>query len=295
MKERGTTGAGRPQITGVPRLHRHLKRTYGRGTGNVVPLGQTSGIRPVDTQWNSPVDTTISDPQQYGDGRSEVIPSFDGTNFRQYERQVRLFVSNTQVAPERRAVKLLERLEGRAFESCEGMRDLNTPNCVENLLDHLRIHFESIEVFRRGRVVDDFVCERQPGEEIKPLRDATLMATRQARALRGSVPMHQKQSGAYSAQVVVEAQDEEDEGELVLKENEAPDDELEVEYQEDCSSKLVGELCTVSCVSGESNSVDLRQIFLRESNESLSHIFGPEKFRCGCVLLCGELGQLRCQ
>ena len=46
-----------------------------------------------------------------------------------------------------------------------------------------------------------------------------------------SVPSHRKQSGAYSAQVV-EAPDEEDEGEHVLEENEASDDELEAEYQE---------------------------------------------------------------
>ena len=88
-----------------------------------------------------------------------------------------LFVSNTRVPPERRASKLLERLEGRAFDSREGIRDLGTPNVVENLPDHLRIHFEPTEVFRRGRVVDDFVCdfEHHPGEEIKehePLRDA---------------------------------------------------------------------------------------------------------------------------
>ena len=47
--------------------------------------------------------------------------------------------------------------------------------------------------------------------------------------------------------------------------------------KEDCSSKFVDELCTVSCVSGNSNSVDVPQIFLGESNESLLHIFGPEK------------------
>ena len=87
----------------------------------------------------------------------------------------------------------MERLEGRAFDLCEGIRDLATPNGVDNLLDHLRIHFEAVEVFRRGRVVDDFVCdfERQPGEEIKeyePLRDAMLMAVPQARALRGVFP-----------------------------------------------------------------------------------------------------------
>ena len=49
--------------------------------------------------------------------------------------------------------------EGHAFDSTEGIQDLETPNGVGNLLDHLRIHLEPIEVFRRGRVVDDFVCD----------------------------------------------------------------------------------------------------------------------------------------
>ena len=40
-----------------------------------------------------------------------MIPSFDGTDFRQSKRRVRLFVSSTRVAPEKRAGKLLERLE----------------------------------------------------------------------------------------------------------------------------------------------------------------------------------------
>ena len=81
--------------------------------------------------------------------------------------------------------------------------------------------------------MDDFVYdfERQPSEEIKeyePLRDAMIMAVPQARALRGGVPLRRNQSGAYSAQVV-EAQDEEDEGEQVLQGKEASDDELEAE------------------------------------------------------------------
>ena len=54
--------------------------------------------------WNSLVDTRSNDPRQYDDGWDEVIPSFDGTDFRQYERRVRLFVSNTRVAPEGRGV-----------------------------------------------------------------------------------------------------------------------------------------------------------------------------------------------
>ena len=80
--------------------------------------------------------------------------------------------------------------------------------------------------------MDDFVCdfERQPGEEIKeyePLRHAMLKLA----LCEGCVPLHRKQSGAYSAHVV-EAQDEEDEGEHVIEENEASDDELEAEYRE---------------------------------------------------------------
>ena len=48
MKERGTTGAGEPQITGVLRVHGHVKRAPGRGTtGNDILLGRTSGIRPL--------------------------------------------------------------------------------------------------------------------------------------------------------------------------------------------------------------------------------------------------------
>ena len=66
--------------------------------------------------------------------------------------------------------------------------------------------------------------------ESEPLRDAMLTAIPRAGALRGSVPLHRKQSGAYSAQVV-EAQDEEDE-EHVPEANETSDDELEAEYQE---------------------------------------------------------------
>ena len=99
MKERGTTGAGRPQITGVLRVHRHLKRTHGRGTGNIILLWSNQWNSPVDTQWNSPVDTTNSDPRQYGDGRGEVIPTFDGTNFSQYERRVRLFANPCPSGP----------------------------------------------------------------------------------------------------------------------------------------------------------------------------------------------------
>ena len=46
----------------------------------------------------------------------------------------------------------------------------------------------------------------------------------------------------------------------------------------DGSSKFVGELGTVSCVSGSCNSVNLKP--LCDSNESLSHNFGLENSMC---------------
>ena len=61
--------------------------------------------------------------------------------------------------------------------------------------------------------------------EYEPLRDAMPTAIPRACALRGGVPMHRKQSRAYSAQVV-EAQDEKDEEERVLEAKEASDDVL---------------------------------------------------------------------
>ena len=146
MKERGMTGAGRPQTTGVPRVHRHLKlvrSTHGRGTsgtGNDILLGRTrvhhSGIRPLTPR-------TMNGPRQCGDGWGEVIPSFDGTDFSQADSS--LCVPDTSGSG-----KLLERLEGRACDACEGIQALETTNSVVNLPDHLRIHFEPIEVSRRG-------------------------------------------------------------------------------------------------------------------------------------------------
>ena len=63
---------------------------------------------PRSHQWSS-VDTTNNDPRQCGDEWDEVLASFNGTNFSQYEKQVRVFECNTRVAPERRAGKLSEK------------------------------------------------------------------------------------------------------------------------------------------------------------------------------------------
>ena len=83
----------------------------------------------------------------------------------------------------------MERLEGRAFDSCEGIQDLETPDGVENLLDHLRTHFKPIEVIRRGRIVNGFVYdfERQPGEEIRDFDTRFIILLRRFEAVAGQV------------------------------------------------------------------------------------------------------------
>ena len=74
MTGRGTTGAGRPQIAGVPRVHR-FRELDGRGTtGNII---LTSRSNQGWLQSNSLVETTSNDPRQYGGERSEVILSLD--------------------------------------------------------------------------------------------------------------------------------------------------------------------------------------------------------------------------
>ena len=98
-----------------------------------------------------------------------MIPSFDGTDFRQYERRVRLFESNTRGAPERRLVNFWsDSKDGpsiRVRESTTWKHRMVFRICWITL----RTQFEPIEVFRRGRIVDDFVYdfERQSGEEIR--------------------------------------------------------------------------------------------------------------------------------
>ena len=142
MTERGTTGAGESQIIGIPRVH-HPEAGWTWHYWEMFTL-----VKPRFAKGNRPL-TPLTVIHHHGDGRGEMIPTFDGTDVRQFERRVRLFVSNTRMATERRARKLLERLEARAFDSFEGTQDLETPNGVENLLDHLRTHFEPIQPQRR--------------------------------------------------------------------------------------------------------------------------------------------------
>ena len=120
------------------------------------------------------------------------------------------------MAPERSARKLLERLEGRAFDSYEGMQDLDTPKGVEDVLDHLRTHFEPIEVFRpvnslmkahvflrkanlSAEKQSQMVSAAMNRYEYEPLRDAVITAIPRVGALRRSVPLSRREPGAYSS------------------------------------------------------------------------------------------------
>ena len=106
------------------------------------------------------------------DGCGETIPTYDGkTPFRIYERKVQIFEANTKLPKERRGGRLLERLEGEAFDATETLdvASLSVPDGVALLMAHLRKKFEPIEVLRIGRIVDDFLYEfeRRNGEEMQ--------------------------------------------------------------------------------------------------------------------------------
>ena len=109
-----------------------------------------------------------------------------------------------------------------------------------------------------------------------------LTAIPRAGALRGGVPLHRKQSGAYSAQVV-EAPDEEDEGEHVLEGNEASDDELGAEYQE--------AVAMLTIAIQRRTEVDRAKQFLRkpQSSEDRKARIDKRKQRLSCAK-CGQLG-----
>ena len=111
-------------------------------------------------------------------------------------------------------------------------------------------------------------------DEYEPLRDAMLTAIPRAGALRGCVPLHRTQSGAYSAQVV-EAQDEED--------DEASDDELEAEHQET--------MALITIAKQRRAEVDRARQFFRKPQSSEERKARLDKLKQ--KLPCPRCGQLR--
>ena len=261
MKERGTTGAGRPQITGVPRVHRHL-------------LGRTSEIHPLTPRavihgsvvtngaklfhhwtksrlgwrqacWN-PARAKPKKTSHVGRWRQQKGPDEP------------LRDAMLTAIPQARALRgVPERTYSAQVveawdEEDEGERLLEENEASED--EFLAEYQEAVSMMaiakQRRTEVDrarQFIFRKPQSSEERKAQDRGTPRGAEARAL--------------------------DEGVWVTPEN--------VEgIMEACSSKLVDELCTVSCVSGNSNSVDLPQIFLGESKESLLHIFGPENLTC---------------
>ena len=162
MTERGTTGAGEPQIT------RSSTTPQGGWTWHLWERHSPLSNQDLP-QWNAPVDLTSNDPRQHGDGRGEVIPTCDGADFRQYERRVRLFVSNTRVAQREGLVNFWRDWKDVHSIRVKESRTWKLLMVFRICLIILRTQFKPIEVFRRGRIVDDVVYdfERQQGEDIR--------------------------------------------------------------------------------------------------------------------------------
>ena len=135
-------------------------------------------------------------------------------------------MSNTRVAPERRAGKLLDDSKDVHSIRVQAYRMWNHPNGVEDLLDHLkctssRLKYSDEEGLWTTWSTISIVSHVTPCS--RRFRKLTL---------REGVFPFVGSSPRVDYDQVVEAQDEEDEGEHVLEENEASFDALEIEYQE---------------------------------------------------------------
>ena len=89
----------------------------------------------------------------------EHIPAHDGVvSMREYTRRVRLFQANTSIDRSYQAGKLIEKLTGQAWESCETLdvSSLRCPDGVEKLLSHLWQELEPLEHLRVATTLSDF-------------------------------------------------------------------------------------------------------------------------------------------
>ena len=104
-------------------------------------------------------------------------------------------------------------------------------------------------------------------------------------ALPGGVPLHRKQSGAYSSQVV-EAQENCDEEEAVLEVNDASEDELGAEYQE--------AVAMMTTANRRRTEVDKARHFFRkrQASEDRKTRIDKLKQRLPCAR-CGQLGHCK--
>jgi hypothetical protein len=107
---------------------------------------------------------------KYGE-RLEEVPSWDGdlAKWRNYKRQVTLWMEVTLTDPGRQGPRLLSRLTGEAWQACEELplEELKSGG-PDFLLRYLETRLEVQEVHLVGRAVEEFffATRRHPGEHV---------------------------------------------------------------------------------------------------------------------------------
>eukprot|EP00434_Breviolum_minutum_P024369 symbB.v1.2.021520.t1/scaffold1859.1/size98302/6 len=100
----------------------------------------------------------------------EVVPSYNGESaLREYRRRVDLFLATTGIDEEFRAGRLMEKLEGRAWQATQTLQvsRLRSSEGVQYLLDHLQKELEPVEHLQIFNTLHEFFrgFKRSRGEE----------------------------------------------------------------------------------------------------------------------------------
>ena len=141
---------------------------YGNGYGNQSNYGNGYGNQSNRwSNWNNNNTNNSSWPKRPDMKKDGDVPEWDGfkdgggksmTRF-QYFRKIDLWESTTGVKPEDRALRLVQKLSGDAFDKTENIK-VETLQCsdgVEKFKAVIEEAYESIEDYRVGKVMDEFV------------------------------------------------------------------------------------------------------------------------------------------
>ena len=100
----------------------------------------------------------------------EVVPSYNGESaLREYKRRVDLFLATTGIDEEFRAGRVMEKLEGRAWQATQTLQvsKLRSSEGVHYLLQHLQKELEPVEHLQTFQALHEFFrgFKRNRGEE----------------------------------------------------------------------------------------------------------------------------------
>lgn len=105
----------------------------------------------------------------HGHDRKKITGKDGSTTLRDYRRRVALFLATTGIDEEFRAGRLMEKLEGRAWQATQTLdvTQLRKPGGVDFLLDHLQQELEPVEHLQIFNVLHGFFkgFRRERGEE----------------------------------------------------------------------------------------------------------------------------------